>query len=93
MIKIPSKIEEWIEKEFCFLTEYGKGDGARETAQEILTSPQKYGLIEIEKVEGLVDALSAACSCHEFSNAQRSVGAKCSECFALADYEKLKEGK
>lgn len=71
-MKIPKELEEWIEgrippykhKPDISAKWIDDGDtrgvfrtGAQATAQEILTNPTKYGLVEISKVRGLTDLL------------------------------------
>ena len=92
-MKIPKELEEWIK-----LQPINHGV-ARMTAHHIINSPQKYGLVEISKVQGLVD-FAKWCDC---SVIKPNIGEQrpevkthdqvCNRCKALADWDKIKGGE
>lgn len=95
-MKIPEKLEEWIDVKWQEIDQFSGGNAElseymESTAQEILTNPTKYGLVEVEKVSGLIKTIGAAsiCVC-AFPMGSKEM---CKLCKALADWDKIKVEK
>lgn len=72
----------------------------KEILEKIKREPTKYGLVPVEKVQGLVDALKENCSCAkapvlhwETTPGIRPEFMECKSCRALVDWEKIKGGE